>query len=153
MGLVYPLPTQKTAVRGKEINLENYLMKTVLVVGGGGREHAIVDALNRSPQVGKIYCAPGNAGTSLLAENVPLKDTDVEGLKAFALEHEVDLTVVGPEAALAVGIVDAFRAVFLLHNGENAERAAVGLSALTRFASSNLTICGSRMGFHAAATV
>ncbi|MBQ2521288.1 MAG: phosphoribosylamine--glycine ligase, partial [Bacteroidales bacterium] len=55
-------------------------MKTVLVVGGGGREHAIVSALYRSPQVGKIYCAPGNAGMAGEAECVPLKDTDVAGL-------------------------------------------------------------------------
>ena len=83
--------------------------KTVLVIGGGGREHAIVDALSRSPQVSKIYCAPGNAGIGSQACNVALKDTDVEGLKAFAIENNVDLTVVGPEAALAAGIVDAFR--------------------------------------------
>ena len=62
-------------------------MKTVLVIGSGGREHAIVDALSRSPQVSKIYCAPGNAGIGQQAQNVPLKDTDVEGLKAFALEE------------------------------------------------------------------
>ena len=85
-------------------------MKTVLVVGGGGREHAIVDALSRSPQVGKIYCAPGNAGIAAQAECVPIKDTDVEALKAFAQEKAVDLTVVGPEAALAAGLTDAFRA-------------------------------------------
>ena len=60
-------------------------MKKVLVIGGGGREHAIVDALSRSPQVGKIYCAPGNAGISAQAECVAIKDTDVEGLKVFAL--------------------------------------------------------------------
>ena len=88
-------------------------MKTVLVVGGGGREHAIVDALSRSPQVGKIYCAPGNAGIAAQAECVPIKDTDVEALKAFALEKAVDLTVVGPEAALAAGVTDAFRAAGL----------------------------------------
>lgn len=82
----------------------------VLVIGSGGREHAIVDALSRSPQVDKIYCAPGNAGIAAQAECVAVKDTDVEGLKAFALEHSIDLTVVGPEAALAVGVVDAFRA-------------------------------------------
>lgn len=87
--------------------------KTVLVVGGGGREHAIVDALSRSPQVGKIYCAPGNAGIGMLAENVPVKDTDVEALKDFALQHSIDLTVVGPEAALSKGIVDVFRAAGL----------------------------------------
>ena len=88
-------------------------MKTVLVIGGGGREHAIVDALSRSPQVGKIYCAPGNAGIAAQAESVPIKDTDVEALKAFALEKAVDLTVVGPEAALAAGVTDAFRAAGL----------------------------------------
>ena len=84
--------------------------KKVLVIGGGGREHAIVYALSRSPQVEKIYCAPGNAGIAQLAECVTIKDTDVEGLLLFAKETEVDLTVVGPEAALAAGVVDAFRA-------------------------------------------
>jgi phosphoribosylamine--glycine ligase len=120
MGLVYPLPRLQSAKGAREINLENYLAKTVLVVGGGGREHAIVDALSRSQQVGKIYCAPGNAGTGLLAENVPLKDTDTEGLKSFVLEHEVDLTVVGPEASLAAGIVDVFRAAGLKIFGHTA---------------------------------
>ena len=84
-------------------------MKKVLVIGGGGREHAIVYALSRSPQVEKIYCAPGNAGIAQLAECVAIKDTDVEGLLLFAKQTEVDLTVVGPEAALAAGVVDAFR--------------------------------------------
>ena len=83
--------------------------KKVLVVGGGGREHAIVDALSRSPQVEKIYCAPGNAGIATQAECVALKDTDVDGLLKFAKQNGIDLTVVGPEAALAVGIADAFR--------------------------------------------
>ncbi|MCR5352636.1 MAG: phosphoribosylamine--glycine ligase [Bacteroidales bacterium] len=87
--------------------------KKVLVVGGGGRCHAIVDALSRSPQVAKIYCAPGNAGIAAQAECVPLKDTDVKGLLAFAQEQGIDLTVVGPEASLSVGIVDAFRAAGL----------------------------------------
>ena len=87
--------------------------KKVLVVGGGGRCHAIVDALSRSPQVAKIWCAPGNAGIGMQAENVAIKDTDVQALKAFAIENGVDLTVVGPEAALAVGIVDEFRAAGL----------------------------------------
>ena len=85
-------------------------MKTVLVVGSGGREHAIVDALSRSSQVGKIYCAPGNAGIAAQAECVPLKDTQVEELLAFAQEKQVDLTVVGPEVSLSAGIADAFRA-------------------------------------------
>ncbi len=88
-------------------------MKKVLVVGGGGRCHAIVDALSRSSKVGKIYCAPGNAGIGMQAENVPIEDTDVEALKNFALEKEIDLTVVGPEASLSRGITDAFRAAGL----------------------------------------
>lgn len=107
-------------------------MKTVLVIGGGGREHAIVDALSRSPQVGKIYCAPGNAGIALQAETVPLKDTDVEGLKAFALEKGVDLTVVGPEAALAAGIADAFRAAGLKVFGHT--KAATAIESSKEFA-------------------
>lgn len=86
---------------------------TVMVVGGGGRCHAIVDALTRSSKVGKIYCAPGNAGIASQAECVPLKDIQVEELKVFALEHDVDLTVVGPEVALAAGITDAFKAAGL----------------------------------------
>ncbi|MDE6871784.1 MAG: phosphoribosylamine--glycine ligase [Bacteroidales bacterium] len=83
-------------------------MKKVLVIGSGGREHAIVDALSRSQKVGKIYCAPGNAGIAAMAECVPLKETQVEQLKDFAAENGIDLTVVGPEAALAAGISDTF---------------------------------------------
>ncbi len=88
-------------------------MKTVLVIGGGGREHAIVDALSRSPQVSKIFCAPGNAGIAQQAECVNIKDTDVAALLAFAQDKHIDLTVVGPEAALAAGVADAFRAAGL----------------------------------------
>ncbi|MBQ1683516.1 MAG: phosphoribosylamine--glycine ligase [Bacteroidales bacterium] len=108
------------------------MSKTVLVIGGGGREHAIVDALSRSPQVGKIYCAPGNAGIGAQAINVPLKDTDVEGLKAFALDNKVDLTVVGPEAALAAGIVDSFRAAGLKIFGHT--KAATAIESSKEFA-------------------
>ena len=132
MGLVYPLPSSQSAAHGKEIQLEKCLGKTVLVIGGGGREHAIVDALSRSPQVEKIYCAPGNAGIGLQALNVPLKDTDVEGLKAFALENDVDLTVVGPEAALAAGLVDAFRAAGLPVFGHT--KAATAIESSKEFA-------------------
>ena len=85
----------------------------VLVVGGGGRCHAIVDALSRSPKVGKIYCAPGNAGIAAQAECVPLKETQTEALRDFAKENDIDLTVVGPEVALAAGIADVFRAAGL----------------------------------------
>ena len=98
----------------RTLQRKNWMMnKKVLVVGGGGREHAIVDALSRSAQVAKIYCAPGNAGIAAQAECVPLKDTDIDGLLAFAQGQGIDLTVVGPEAALAAGIVDKFRAAGL----------------------------------------
>ncbi len=83
--------------------------KKVLVVGSGGRCHAIVDALSRSEQVAKIYSAPANAGISMQAEAVAIGVENVEALVAFAKEENIDLTVVGPEASLAVGIVDRFR--------------------------------------------
>ena len=82
----------------------------VLVIGGGGREHAIVHALSKSSKVTEIYAAPGNAGISKLAMCVNIKDTDVENLVAFAKSEKIDLVVVGPEASLAVGIVDALNA-------------------------------------------
>ena len=82
----------------------------VLVVGGGGREHAIVDALSRSSHVGKIYCAPGNAGIAARAECLPIKDTEIDKLLDFVKEKGIDLTVVGPEASLSKGIVDTFTA-------------------------------------------
>ncbi|MFR9670645.1 MAG: phosphoribosylamine--glycine ligase [Rikenellaceae bacterium] len=82
----------------------------VLVIGGGGRCHAIVDALSRSQRVSKIFCAPGNAGIEAQAECVSIKETDVERLLTFAQIHSIDLTVVGPEVALAAGVVDAFKA-------------------------------------------
>lgn len=81
----------------------------ILVIGSGGREHAIVEAISRSPKASKIYAAPGNAGIAALAECVAIKDTDIEALVEFAKANNVELTVVGPEAALAVGVVDRFR--------------------------------------------
>ena len=96
-------------------------MKKVLVVGGGGREHAIVDALARSPQQPVIYCAPGNAGIAQQAVCLPIKDTDIHALCEFALTEEIDLTVVGPEAALSAGIVDLFRASGLRIFGHTAD--------------------------------
>ena len=104
----------------------------VLVIGGGGRCHAIVDALGRSPRVTKIWCAPGNAGIARQAECVPLRDTDVEGLLAFARREGADLTVVGPESALAAGIVDAFRAAGLRIFGPT--QAAARIETSKRFA-------------------
>lgn len=88
-------------------------MTKVLVIGGGGREHAIVHALSRSSQVDKIYAAPGNVGIALVAQCVHLKDTQVDELLEFAKKEEITLTVVGPEASLALGIVDKFTAAGL----------------------------------------
>lgn len=85
----------------------------VLVIGSGGREHAIVDALARSPQVEKIFCAPGNAGIAAQAECVAIRDTEVGRLRDFAAAEGIGLTVVGPEVALAAGVVDAFKAAGL----------------------------------------
>ena len=81
----------------------------ILVVGGGGREHAMVWKIAQSPRKPQIFCAPGNAGIEGLATCVPITADDIEGLKAFALKEQIDLTVVGPEAPLALGIADEFR--------------------------------------------
>lgn len=82
----------------------------VLVVGSGGREHAIVWKLAQSPKVDKIYCAPGNAGIAMDAECVAIKAEDIEGICQFAKENMIDLAVIGPEVPLAMGIVDALEA-------------------------------------------
>ena len=80
----------------------------VMVVGGGGREHALVWKLSQSPEVEKIYCAPGNAGIASLAECLPIKAEEIDRLQKFAQEKGIHLTVVGPEAPLASGIADLF---------------------------------------------
>ncbi len=80
----------------------------LLIVGGGGREHALAWKLQQSPQVERIFCAPGNAGTDELAENASIQPDDLAGLRRFALENRIDLTVVGPDGPLAAGLVDEF---------------------------------------------
>lgn len=80
----------------------------VLVVGSGGREHAIIWKLRQSPKVDKIYCAPGNGGTASLAENVAIPVNDLAALAQFVKDAGIDLTVVGPEEPLLLGIVDFF---------------------------------------------
>jgi phosphoribosylamine--glycine ligase len=82
----------------------------VLIVGNGGREHALAWKIAQSPQVEKVFVAPGNAGTFLDAQNVPIASGDFPGLIAFARQNDVGLTIIGPEAPLAAGIVDAFEA-------------------------------------------
>lgn len=81
----------------------------ILVVGSGGREHALVWKIFQSKLTDKIFCAPGNGGISGLAECVDIKADDIEGLLQFCRKEKIDLTVVGPEAPLAAGIVDEFR--------------------------------------------
>lgn len=80
----------------------------ILVIGGGGREHALAWKLAQSPKISRLYIAPGNAGTAQVGENVPLRATDISGLVEFAVKEHVDLTVVGPEAPLVERIVDHF---------------------------------------------
>jgi phosphoribosylamine--glycine ligase len=85
----------------------------VLVVGGGGREHALVWKIKQSPLVENVYCAPGNAGIAREAECIPVSATDITGLRRFARQNEIGLTVVGPEAPLVKGVVDEFEAAGL----------------------------------------
>ncbi len=82
----------------------------ILVIGGGGREHALVWKLAQSAKADQIYCAPGNAGTAEIATNVPLSDNDIPALLKFASDNSIGLTVVGPEIPLVDGIVDVFKA-------------------------------------------
>ena len=82
----------------------------VLVVGGGGREHAICWKLAQSPKVTELYCAPGNGGIAQVAQCVPIKATDVEGMVAWAREHAMDFVMVAPDDPLALGMVDALEA-------------------------------------------
>lgn len=81
----------------------------ILIVGGGGREHALTWKIAQSPLAGELYIAPGNAGTEALGQNVPISSDDIPALLQFAQEKHIDLTVVGPEPPLAAGIVDAFQ--------------------------------------------
>ena len=82
----------------------------LFVIGGGGREHALVWKLKQAPAIDRIFCAPGNAGTAAIAENVPIPAMDLAQLRAFAKQNDVDLTMVGPDDPLALGIVDLFTA-------------------------------------------
>lgn len=82
----------------------------ILVIGGGGREHALVWKIAQSPLVDKVYCAPGNPGTATLAENVSIRVDELDKLLLFARTNAIDLTVVGPEQPLSLGIVDLFEA-------------------------------------------
>lgn len=100
----------------------------VLVVGGGGREHALVWKIKQSPLVKKIYCAPGNAGIAEMADCVPIGSEAVDQLLDFALREKIDLTVVGPEGPLSMGIVDRFEEQGLRIFGASEKAAAIEAS-------------------------
>jgi phosphoribosylamine---glycine ligase len=97
----------------------------VMIVGSGGREHALAWKIARSPKVEKIYCAPGNAGIASAAECAHIKAMDVPGLLAFAKDHGVDLAVIGPESPLIAGIADEFRAAGIRTFGPSGAAAAI----------------------------
>jgi len=97
----------------------------VLVVGSGGREHALVWKIAQSPKVSKVYCAPGNAGISEQATSVPIQANDLNRLLEFALKEEIGFTVVGPEDPLTRGIVDLFESKGLLIFGANKKAAEI----------------------------
>ena len=105
----------------------------ILIVGGGGREHAIAWKLSQSKKVSKLYCAPGNAGIAEVAECVAIKGEDIAGICKFAKENEIDLTVVGPEVPLSMGIVDALAERGLKAFGPNKKCAQLeGSKAFTK---------------------
>ena len=107
----------------------------ILIIGNGGREHALAWKASQSPLADKVFVAPGNAGTALepLLENVDIAATDITGLLAFAKSHDIGLTIVGPEAPLLIGVVDAFRAAGLKIFGPTQEAAQLeGSKAFTK---------------------
>src|SRR6184192_2291190 len=102
----------------------------ILVVGSGGREHALVWKLRQSPHTERIFCAPGNAGTAEIGENVAIPASDLETLVRFAKENRIDLTVVGPDDPLAAGIVDLFTAEKLRAFGPTKSAARIEASKI-----------------------
>jgi phosphoribosylamine--glycine ligase len=102
----------------------------ILVIGSGGREHALAWKLRQSPNAERIFCAPGNAGTAESAENVAIFTSDLEALVRFAKENRVDLTVVGPDDPLAAGIVDLFAAAKLRAFGPTKSAARIEASKI-----------------------
>jgi phosphoribosylamine---glycine ligase len=102
----------------------------ILIVGSGGREHALGWKLAQSPEVDRIFCAPGNAGTQEIGENVPIPASDLPKLARFAKENRIDLTVIGPDDPLAAGIVDLFEAEGLHVFGPNKTAAQLEASKI-----------------------
>ena len=97
----------------------------VLIIGGGGREHALAWKIAQSPIVDKLYCAPGNGGIAALAECVPIKATDIEGVLSFSINENIDLVVVAPDDPLAAGMVDALEEAGIRAFGPRRNAAAI----------------------------
>ena len=97
----------------------------VLILGGGGREHAIATKIAENPQVEKMYAAPGNGGMASICELVPLKATDVQGITAWAKENAIDFVVVAPDDPLCLGMVDALEEVGIPAFGPKANAAII----------------------------
>ena len=108
------------------------MSKRVFVVGEGAREHTLCWALSRSPHVSKVYCAPGNGGTSGSATNVPIGVTDIAGLTTYAAGESFDLVVVGPEIPLSLGLADSLRSRGLVAYGPS--QAAARIESSKQFA-------------------
>jgi phosphoribosylamine---glycine ligase len=102
----------------------------ILIIGGGGREHALTWKIAQSPHAERIFCAPGNAGTAEIAENVAISVGDLKALVRFARENRIDLTVVGPDDPLAAGIVDLFAAEKLRAFGPTKSAARIEASKI-----------------------
>src|SRR4029434_1079614 len=102
----------------------------ILIIGGGGREHALTWKIAQSPHAERIFCAPGNAGTAEIAENVAISPGDLKALVRFARENRIDLTVVGPDDPLAAGIVDLFAAEKLRAFGPTKSAARIEASKI-----------------------
>src|SRR6266403_1799860 len=120
-----------TALQPTQLPLQSkqFAMK-ILVIGSGGREHALAWKLGRSPDAERIFCAPGNAGTAEIAENVAISSGDLKALVRFARENRIDLTVIGPDDPLAAGIVDLFAAEKLRAFGPTKSAARIEASKI-----------------------
>ncbi len=104
----------------------------VFLIGGGGREHALADAISRSPDLERLYCAPGNAGIARVAECLPIGAEDVDAIEGFVRENAIDLTIIGPERPLIGGVADRLRAAGYAVYGPNAAAARLeGSKAFT----------------------
>ena len=100
----------------------------ILVVGGGGREHAIIKSIKKNASVEKVYCLPGNGGIAADAECFPIKATDIDGIKAFAMEHKIDYAIVAQDDPLALGCVDMLNTLGIPCFGPDAKAAQIEAS-------------------------